>query len=73
MATKIEEKRISIVECQHIGKERYPEPVEFMLCGPNGKTKCKWFDVHFGYFKADDGYLTMQEVLKCGDLWCVII
>jgi hypothetical protein len=71
--------KLNILQCQEFAKDSGFNSIEFDLCGPSGKLKCRWLDAYFGVFeviekgKESDGFLSVQQFKYNTDIWCEII
>jgi len=63
--------KINMAQCQALTKELGLGEGRFNLCGPKGKLKAKWLDVHMGFFETEgqEGFLMMRDFLHT-DIWC---
>jgi hypothetical protein len=67
------EKKLTLEECQQIGRENFSDTVEFDLCGScNRRFKAKWLDAYYGFFELEglSGYVTIPVVESLGNFWC---
>lgn len=65
--------KVSIMQCQELGKEFGFNGSTFDLCGPLGKKPCTWVDAYMGLFQidGDEGIIMVDDNLKFAqNLWC---
>lgn len=65
-------KKLTIHQCQELAKDIGYDHATFDLCGPKGRTPCKWLDAYLGLFIVDgaEGFNTVSQFEYAPDIWC---